>query len=133
MPGGYQVGYFLYIGGNEHAIGHLIYFRFITKVLHDLGYVSCDEPALRLYHHGMVCDEKGDKMSKSMGNVISPVALVEEWGVDIPRTAMLFATKANEKLNWTETGMKGANRFLKRYSASTWAAHPRKSSSCGRL
>jgi leucyl-tRNA synthetase len=107
----------LYIGGNEHAMGHLIYFRFITKVLHDMGYVSCDEPAKRLFHHGMVYDEKGDVMSKSKGNVISPVALMEEWGVDIPRTSMLFLAPPEREILWTETGMVGAKRFLTRWAA----------------
>jgi len=107
----------LYIGGSEHAMGHLIYFRFITKVLHDMGYVSCDEPAKVLFHHGMVYDEKGDKMSKSKGNVVSPNDLVNEWGVDIPRTAMLFLAPPNREILWTETGMIGAKRFLNRYAA----------------
>ncbi|MFH1998649.1 MAG: leucine--tRNA ligase [Planctomycetota bacterium] len=106
-----------YIGGSEHAMGHLIYFRFITKVLFDMGYVSCEEPAKALFHHGMVYDEKGEKMSKSKGNVVSPVHLVREWGVDIPRTSMLFLAPPDRKILWTETGMNGARRFLSRYAA----------------
>jgi leucyl-tRNA synthetase len=107
----------LYIGGSEHAMGHLIYFRFITKVLHDMGYVSCDEPAKVLFHHGMVLDDKGDIMSKSKGNVVSPMALIDEWGVDIPRLAMLFFAPPHKEILWTEKGLVGAKRFLQRYSA----------------
>lgn len=106
----------LYIGGSEHAMGHLIYFRFITKVLHDLGYVAVDEPAKVLFHHGMVLDEKGDIMSKSKGNVVSPVTLIDEWGVDIPRLAMLFFAPPHKEILWTEKGLVGAKRFLIRYA-----------------
>jgi len=107
----------LYIGGADHAIGHLIYFRFITKVLNDLGFVSCDEPATTLFHHGMVYDEQGRKMSKSLGNVVSPVALVDEWGVDIPRTSMLFLAPPDREIHWTGAGMVGAKRFLARWAS----------------
>ena len=107
----------LYIGGAEHANGHLIYFRFITKVLHDMGYLSCGEPALRLFHHGMVLDAEGRVMSKSLGNVVSPIDLVREWGVDIPRTAMLFKAPPDREILWSEKGMVGAKRFLNRYTA----------------
>ncbi len=106
----------LYIGGSEHAMGHLIYFRFITKVLHDLGYVAVDEPAKVLFHHGMVLDAKGDIMSKSKGNVVSPVTLIDEWGVDIPRLAMLFFAPPHKEILWTEKGLIGAKRFLIRYA-----------------
>jgi leucyl-tRNA synthetase len=107
----------LYIGGTEHAMGHLIYFRFITKVLHDLGYVDCDEPAKSLFHHGMVLDATGEKMSKSKGNVVSPVKLINEWGVDIPRLAMLFLAPPSREILWTEKGLVGAKRFLLRYTS----------------
>ena len=105
----------LYIGGSEHAKGHLIYFRFITKVLHDLGYVAVDEPAKVLFHHGMVLDAEGDIMSKSKGNVVSPVTVIDEWGVDIPRLAMLFFAPPHKEILWTEKGLVGAKRFLIRY------------------
>ncbi|MGC9316344.1 MAG: class I tRNA ligase family protein, partial [bacterium] len=80
----------LYIGGIEHATGHLLYFRFITKVLFDMGYLPVEEPARKLFNHGMVCDENGDIMSKSKGNVTSPIEVTDEHGVDVSRLAMLF-------------------------------------------
>ena len=104
----------LYIGGTEHATGHLLYFRFFTKVLHDAGLSAVDEPVTQLFHHGMVHDEDGDKMSKSKGNAISPVALIQEWGVDIPRTAMLFLAPPDTAISWANDGMIGAKRFLTR-------------------
>ncbi len=104
----------LYIGGIEHATGHLLYFRFITKVLHDMGYLSVDEPARKLFNHGMVCDENGDIMSKSKGNVVSPVAIMEKHGVDVSRTAMLFFAPPGHEISWNEDGIKGAERFLTR-------------------
>jgi len=107
----------LYIGGNEHATGHLIYFRFITKVLHDAGWVPVKEPVKKLFHHGMVYDEKGEVMSKSKGNVVSPVVLIDEWGVDVPRTAMLFFAPPDREILWSNKGMVGAKRFLARAAA----------------
>ncbi len=107
----------LYIGGNEHATGHLIYFRFITKVLHDAGWVPVKEPVRKLFHHGMVYDEKGEVMSKSKGNVVSPVVLIDEWGVDVPRTAMLFFAPPDREILWSDKGMVGAKRFLTRAAA----------------
>ncbi len=107
----------LYIGGSSHANGHLIYFRFITKVLHDMGYVDFDEPVTTLFHHGMVLDGVGKIMSKSLGNVVSPIHLVEEWGVDILRTAILFMGPPEREMLWSERGMAGARRFLSRYAA----------------
>ena len=106
----------LYIGGAEHATLHLMYFRFITKVLFDAGWSEVDEPVTRLFHHGMVHDEHGDKMSKSKGNAISPVALIQDWGVDIPRTAMLFLAPPDTALSWANDSMIGAKRFLSRAS-----------------
>ncbi len=111
----------LYIGGAEHATGHLIYFRFIHKMLFDLGYIPKnvgDEPALRLFNHGMVLDEKGDVMSKSKGNVISPVELIDEIGVDAARVAMLFFAPPEHEILWSKSGVKGAVRFLKRIEKS---------------
>ena len=80
----------IYIGGVEHACMHLLYFRFLTKVLFDAGLLPCDEPVTRLFNHGMVLDENGDVMSKSKGNAVSPGALMAEWGVDVCRVAMFF-------------------------------------------
>ena len=104
----------LYIGGIEHARGHCIYFRFITKVLFDLGQCPVDEPAIRLFNHGMVCDEKGDIMSKSRGNVVSPAALLEKWGVDVCRLAMAFFAPSEDQIKWSENGLVGADRFVRR-------------------
>jgi len=104
----------LYIGGREHATGHLLYFRFITKVLYDLGYLPVEEPATRLFNQGMVCDENGEVMSKSKGNVISPVDIMSEHGVDVSRTAMLFFAPPDHEISWSRDGIRGAERFLSR-------------------
>ncbi|MBI4833530.1 MAG: leucine--tRNA ligase [Planctomycetes bacterium] len=104
----------LYIGGAEHACGHLIYFRFITKVLHDAGWLTFDEPAKRLFNHGMVLDANGEVMSKSKGNVVSPRQLMEEWGIDVSRFAMLFFAPSDWEIKWHEKGLIGAKRFLVR-------------------
>ncbi len=107
----------LYIGGAEHATGHLIYFRFVHKVLYDLGYIPKDvgdEPALRLFNHGMVLDEHGEVMSKSKGNVVSPMEVVEEVGVDAARVAMLFFAPPDKEILWSKSGIRGATRFLAR-------------------
>ncbi len=107
----------LYIGGSEHATGHLIYYRFIHKVLFDLGYIpkECgDEPANKVYHHGMVLDEHGYVMSKSRGNVLSPMELSNEVGADAVRVAMLFFAPSDKEILWSRSGVKGAVRFLER-------------------
>ncbi|MCD6418328.1 leucine--tRNA ligase [bacterium] len=110
----------LYIGGAEHATGHLIYFRFVHKVLFDQGYIpnsAGDEPAKRLFNHGMVLDEKGEVMSKSKGNVVSPVELIDDVGVDAARVAMLFFAPPEREILWSKSGVKGAVRFLKRINS----------------
>ncbi len=104
----------MYIGGIEHATSHLLYFRFIAKVLFDLGYLPVDEPVVKLFNHGMVCDVNGDKMSKSKGNVISPMEIANKHGVDVSRTAMLFFAPPAHEISWNEDGMKGAERFLRK-------------------
>jgi leucyl-tRNA synthetase len=104
----------LYIGGDEHATGHLLYFRFFTKVLHDAGWVPVDEPATRLVHQGMVADAHGDIMSKSKGNVVSPGDLFERDGVDVPRLAMLFFAPSEAEILWSEAGIEGVRRFVHR-------------------
>ncbi|MEZ5359237.1 MAG: leucine--tRNA ligase [Candidatus Zixiibacteriota bacterium] len=91
-----------YIGGAEHAVGHLIYFRFFTKFLKDIGLLDVEEPAARLYNHGMVNDEKGHKMSKTRGNVVSPIGLIENYGGDIARMAMFFKAPPNVPIDWTD-------------------------------
>jgi leucyl-tRNA synthetase len=104
----------LYIGGDEHACGHLLYFRFMTKVLHDAGLLPVDEPVVRLFHQGMVLDEKGEVMSKSKGNVVSPVRILDEHGVDVCRVAMLMAGPSDAEIRWSEQTITGARRFLDR-------------------
>ena len=105
----------LYIGGDEHATGHLLYFRFFTKVLFDAGWVSVDEPARRLVHQGMVADATGDIMSKSKGNAVSPGDLFERDGVDVPRLAMLFFAPSEAEILWSEAGIEGVRRFVHRF------------------
>jgi leucyl-tRNA synthetase len=105
----------LYIGGIEHAAGHLIYFRFITKFLHDCGLVEVEEPAIKLFNHGMVLDEKGNVMSKSKGNATSPRELMESEGIDVSRVAVLFFAPPGREILWQQKGIKGASRFLTRF------------------
>ena len=104
-----------YIGGIEHATGHLLYFRFFTKFLHDLGRLKMDEPALRLFNHGMVRDSKGKIMSKSHGNVVSPMELVDRYGSDISRLAMHFIAPADKEIDWNEEAFVGIERFIHRF------------------
>ena len=102
-----------YIGGVEHAILHLIYSRFWTKFMRDLGIVHNDEPATRLFTQGMVIKD-GAKMSKSKGNVVSPDEMVERFGADSTRMYALFATSPDRELDWQEAGVEGVHRFLSR-------------------
>jgi len=103
-----------YIGGIEHAAGHLIYFRFFTKFLHDLGWIPYDEPCINLFNHGMVMDKNGDVMSKSKGNAVAVGPFVEEWGADTGRITMLFLGPPGSDSRWSEEGIVGSNRFLNR-------------------
>ena len=100
-----------YIGGVEHAILHLIYSRFWTKVMRDLGMVKNDEPARRLFTQGMVIKD-GAKMSKSKGNVVSPDDMVARYGADATRMYALFAAPPDRDLDWQEDGVAGVSRFL---------------------
>ncbi|MGC9158064.1 MAG: leucine--tRNA ligase [Terracidiphilus sp.] len=102
-----------YIGGVEHAILHLIYSRFWTKVMRDLGLVANDEPARRLFTQGMVIKD-GAKMSKSKGNVVSPDDMVARYGADSTRMYALFAAPPDRDLDWQEDGVAGVSRFLAR-------------------
>jgi leucyl-tRNA synthetase len=102
-----------YIGGVEHAILHLIYSRFWTKVMRDLGMVVNDEPAKRLFTQGMVIKD-GAKMSKSKGNVVSPDDMVARYGADAARMYSLFAAPPDRDLDWQEDGVAGVSRFLAR-------------------
>ena len=102
-----------YIGGVEHAILHLIYSRFWTKVMRDLGMITNDEPAARLFTQGMVIKD-GAKMSKSKGNVVSPDLMMERYGADATRMYALFAAPPDRDLDWQEDGVAGVSRFLAR-------------------
>ncbi|RPH40218.1 MAG: leucine--tRNA ligase, partial [Planctomycetota bacterium] len=104
----------LYIGGAEHTNMHLLYFRFIAKVLFDAGWVPTDEPVVRLYHQGMVCDETGDIMSKSKGNAVSPSEIMDEWGVDVCRLAMFAFAPSDIDIKWKQDGLSGAHRLVTR-------------------
>lgn len=120
-----------YIGGIEHAILHLLYSRFFVKVLRDFGMLDCDEPFLRLLAQGMVVhtyidkqtgetavDDEGRpkylKMSKSLGNVVDPLEIIEKFGADTARLFILFAAPAEKELEWSERGVEGCYRFLNR-------------------
>lgn len=104
----------LYIGGQEHAVLHLLYARFYHKFLKDIGMVSCDEPFKRVYHQGMILGENGEKMSKSRGNVVNPDKIVIESGADSLRLFEMFAGPLNESKPWSTTGLTGARRFIER-------------------
>ncbi|HEX7401117.1 MAG TPA: leucine--tRNA ligase, partial [candidate division Zixibacteria bacterium] len=101
-----------YIGGIEHACGHLLYFRFFNKFLHDIGWLSVDEPAVELFNHGMVLDDEGRVMSKSLGNVVSPIDMIDKYGTDVSRITMYFAAPSEREILWSEEGITGATRFL---------------------
>jgi leucyl-tRNA synthetase len=104
----------LYIGGIEHATGHLIYTRFWTKVMRDLGMLEgIDEPIARLFTQGMVIKD-GFKMSKSKGNVVDPDDMVERYGADTTRMFSLFAAPPLKEMEWSDKGIEGCSRFLHR-------------------
>ena len=103
-----------YIGGIEHAILHLLYARFFTKVLRDLGYIAIDEPFERLLTQGMVLKD-GAKMSKSKGNTVDPDEIVARFGADTARLFILFAAPPAKELEWSDAGVEGAYRFIKRF------------------
>ena len=112
-----------YIGGVEHAILHLIYSRFWTKVMRDLGLIENDEPVRRLFAQGMVIKD-GAKMSKSKGNVVSPDDMVARYGADAARMYSLFAAPPDRDLDWQEDGVAGVSRFLARvWRLTTKYAH----------
>jgi leucyl-tRNA synthetase len=112
-----RVNYWLpvdqYIGGIEHAVLHLLYARFFTKVLRDLGMVAIDEPFQRLLTQGMVLKD-GAKMAKSKGNVVDPEYMIAEYGTDTTRLFLLFAAPPEKDLEWSDQGVAGSARFLHR-------------------
>ena len=103
----------LYIGGIDHLTGHLLYSRFFVKAMNDMGMLGFREPFARLYHQGWV-QMGGTKMSKTKGNVTGPAALVEEYGADAVRLTILFMGPADQDKEWTEEGVEGVVRFLRR-------------------
>ena len=112
-----EVSYWLdvdqYIGGIEHAILHLLYSRFFHKLLRDEGLVTTDEPFKRLLTQGMVLKD-GTKMSKSQGNTVDPEGLIAQYGADTVRMYMMFTSPPDQSLEWSDSGVEGAYRFLKR-------------------
>jgi leucyl-tRNA synthetase len=102
-----------YIGGVEHAILHLMYARFFTKALADLGHLDFEEPFKALFTQGMVTKD-GAKMSKSRGNVVSPAAIIERYGADTARCYILFIGPPDQDADWSDEGMEGVHRFLSR-------------------
>ncbi|RAP31386.1 leucine--tRNA ligase [Candidatus Marinamargulisbacteria bacterium SCGC AG-414-C22] len=103
-----------YIGGIEHAVLHLLYARFFTKVLRDLNLVDVDEPFKRLLCQGMVLKE-GAKMSKSLGNTVDPAYIINQYGADTARVFILFGAPVERDLDWSDEGVEGSFRFLKRF------------------
>ena len=102
-----------YVGGAEHATMHLLYARFITKVLRDLGHLSFDEPFLKLYHQGTITKD-GSKMSKSKGNTVSPDDFIDKYGSDTFRSYLMFMGPYDEGGDWNDKGITGINRFLRK-------------------
>ena len=105
----------LYVGGSEHATGHLLYSRFWTKFLYDLGYISWDEPFQRLVNQGMIQGENGEKMSKSRGNVVNPDDVIAEYGADTLRLYEMFLGPLTDSKPWNTHGIEGVSRFLGKF------------------
>lgn len=110
----YWMGVDHYIGGIEHAILHLLYARFFTKVFRDLGYIEFDEPFEKLLTQGMVLKD-GAKMSKSKGNTVDPDAIIAKYGADTARLFILFAAPPTQELEWNDSAVEGAYKFIKRF------------------
>ena len=104
----------LYIGGKEHACMHLIYIRFYTKFLRDLGLLPFDEPAVKLFNQGILLGPDGNKMSKSLGNVIVPEHAIGKYGVDTVRLFLVSVAAPDKDILWSEQGVEGSLRFLKK-------------------
>ncbi|MBD5390847.1 leucine--tRNA ligase [bacterium] len=104
----------LYLGGSEHAVGHLLYSRFWTNYLYDKGLVPVKEPFQRLFHQGMILGENNEKMSKSRGNVVNPDDVAKEYGADTLRLYEMFMGPLEASLPWSSKGLEGARKFLDR-------------------
>lgn len=125
-----------YIGGDSHAVMHLIYTRFWTKFMRDIGLVSFDEPVKKLLTQGMVTNrvegtDEWKAMSKSLGNGVDPDEMVAAFGADAARLFVLFAAPVENELRWSESGIEGAVRFLRRVFTMVWRWHERLSNSAG--
>jgi leucyl-tRNA synthetase len=108
-----------YVGGIEHAILHLLYARFFNKLMRDVGLIKNDEPFTNLLTQGMVLKD-GTKMSKSKGNTVDPQELIDTYGADTARLFMMFAAPPEQSLEWADSGVEGANRFLRRLWKATY-------------
>ena len=104
----------MYIGGKEHACMHLIYIRFYTKFLRNLGLIKLDEPSVKLFNQGYMYGEDGNKMSKSLGNVINPDDMVVKYGVDPIRMFIVSVASPDKDFNWSDTGVQGSYRFVQK-------------------
>ncbi|MDE7106205.1 MAG: leucine--tRNA ligase [Anaeroplasmataceae bacterium] len=104
----------LYLGGSEHAVGHLLYSRFWTNYLYDKGLVPVKEPFQKLFHQGMILGENNEKMSKSRGNVVNPDDVAKEYGADTLRLYEMFMGPLEASLPWSSKGLEGARKFLER-------------------
>ena len=102
-----------YIGGIEHAILHLLYSRFFSRLLRDEGLINVSEPFKNLLTQGMVLKD-GSKMSKSKGNTVDQRKLIEKYGADTARLFIMFAAPADQSLEWSDKGIEGSHRFLKK-------------------
>jgi leucyl-tRNA synthetase len=119
-----------YIGGIDHAVMHLLYTRFWTKMMRDIGLISFGEPVRRLMTQGMVTNlvegtNEWKRMSKSLGNGVDPDEMIQVYGADAVRLFVLFAAPAENELRWSESGIDGAVRFLRRVYAMVWRWHER--------
>jgi leucyl-tRNA synthetase len=123
----------LYVGGSEHATGHLLYSRFWTKILFDLGYISWDEPFKRLVNQGMIMGEDGQKMSKRWGNVVNPDDVCAQYGADTLRMYEMFLGPLTDSKPWNTNGIEGVSRFFGKfwrlfYEGENWAVSNEKAS-----
>ena len=123
----------LYVGGSEHATGHLLYSRFWTKFLFDLGYISWDEPFKRLVNQGMIMGEDGQKMSKRWGNVVNPDDVCAQYGADTLRMYEMFLGPLTDSKPWNTNGIEGVSRFFGKfwrlfYDGENWAVSTEKAS-----
>ena len=109
----------MYVGGQEHATMHLLYARFFTKALRDMGYLDFDEPFQRLVHQGMILGPDGQKMSKSKGNTINPDDCIAKYGSDAFRLFLEFAFSYTDGGPWSESGLESMVRFIRRVEAVT--------------